>query len=229
MSARASALVLRRRQRQLTALQLRMDAACDRIRRLADANVRLRETSTGLVRLLSVVAGGGDPEQPSHGERTARLAVRLGRQVGLAPAEVDDLRLAALLHDVGRAHGDAEAPEGHAERAAKMVESLPFPAGVAEAIRCHHDRWDGRGNRSGLRGDAIPMLARVLAVADAFDELVAGAGLQSIDAAQAARVVRGTASRVHDPAIVEALGAMVAEDEKTGRLQEADAPAGATA
>ena len=229
MSTRAHALLLRRKQRQLRGLQVRMDSACERIRRLADANVRLRETSTGLIRLLSAVAEGTDAERPGHGERTARLAVRLGRQVGLTPAEIDDLRAAALLHDIGRMRGDDSDPGGHAERAARMLETLPFPSDVAETVRAHHDRWDGRGNRGGRSGDEIPRLARILSVADAFDELVNGSGLDALGPAQAARVLRGTAGRVHDPEIVEALSSMITDDDHAERFAETEAPAGASA
>lgn len=217
MNVRALALLLRRRDRRMHALQVRMDAAGLRIHRLADANVRLSETAAGLLRLLSVAAEGGDPEQPGHGERTARICAALGRRLGIAGAEAEDLRTAALLHDIGRA-GKASA-EGHADVAARMIESLPFSDAVGDAIRLHHDLYDGKGNRSGLAGDSIPLLARVLAVADAMDELVHDEGHGSIDAREAATVLSGTAGRVHDPLVVRALVAVTEDHDELRRLR----------
>lgn len=256
MNDRARALVLRRRERQLRGMQVRLDADCERIRRLADANVRLSETVNGLLRVLGVVTeaavarpqgvsfgearaharDGG--ETPGHAERTCRLALMLARRLGMRAADLEHLRMAALVHDVGQSlardfgqslGGQAEA--GHAERACLLLETTSLPAEVIETIRFHHDRWDGVGNPSGLAGDDIPRLARVLAVADAFDGLVHGGeaheveveaweteshGSGAMEPCDAADILVATAGRVHDPAIVQELCELLTSDADAG-------------
>lgn len=213
MRARTDALLLRRKERQLRGVQVRLDAARERIRKLADANVRLSETVTGLVRVLGALADGGDVDgdNPGHGARTARLALALGRKLGLAARETEILRMAATLHDIGRPGAGCEDGTGHEERAARMLETTALHPEVAETIRCHHDRWDGLGNRSGRSGEAIPVTARVLAVADAFDELVAGGTAAA--PSEAVEALEATAGKVHDPRIVAELrNLMTTED-----------------
>lgn len=223
---RRNAVVLRRRERQLRAARAKEAAAAARVHRLADANVRLRETATGLVRLLSVV-GEGDADGPSHGEQVARVAVAIARRMNLAE-HVDAIRIAAMLHDVGRL-GAFDGSVTAAERGARLLEPLPFPPGVVDGVRYQHERWDGRGSASGLSGESIPVEARILGVADAFVELIRGDGPgEALPAAEAACSLEPFAGRSHDPDVIAALRA-IAESDEAGRLGAARAAEGALA
>lgn len=120
----------------------------------------------------------------SHSERVAEYAAELGRQLGYEGRDLLRARLAGLLHDIGKVGIPPEAvrgPDGlegealdayrrHVERGARYARASAGPL-VAEAIRHHHERWDGTGFPDGLAGERIPMLARILAVADAYDRL----------------------------------------------------------
>jgi diguanylate cyclase (GGDEF)-like protein len=120
-----------------------------------------------------------------HSEHVTSLALFLADELGLADDDRRRLRLAGLLHDVGKVGipdailrkpgplTDAEyaAVKQHVALGDAMVGAVPQLAEVRASVRHHHERWDGSGYLDGLRGDAIPLLARVLAVADAYSAM----------------------------------------------------------
>src|SRR5262249_9320054 len=126
-----------------------------------------------------------DPYTWGHSERVGRIAVRIGKQMALPPAVVSDLYLAGLLHDVGKIgirdsvlqkQGKLNAEEFEhvkqhpliGDRLVSHVRSLPP---LRSGVRNHHERWDGTGYPDGLAGEAIPLQARIIAVADACDAM----------------------------------------------------------
>lgn len=153
------------------------------LRRRAELDERLFED-------LGSLLGSAHPYTHGHSKRVAELAVRIGRRMGLRSAELRDLRRAGLLHDLGKlaltrrvldkpgglTEAEREEVRRHPLVGAKVAEaSEPF-RGVARWVRHHHERPDGRGYPDGLRGGEIPLLCRVLAVADAFDAMTGGCG-----------------------------------------------------
>jgi len=153
------------------------------------------------------------PVTQGHSSRVASIAEAIGRRSGLSSDQTDDLRTAAFLHDVGHmtlspdGH-KAEAP-GHAEEGEKIVAGAKFPVEVVAAVRHHHDRWDAGGRADGLMGSDIPMLARILAVAERFEASTAGRGCVRITPKAAQDQVVAGAGTEFDPAVVEALGRAV--------------------
>ncbi len=126
------------------------------------------------------------PATKSHSVRTARLAVAFGERLSLPTSDLQALRLAALLHDIGKIRIpkpvlEQEGPlddeawalvQQHPLWGYEIAQSIPgFPREAALAVRHHHEWWDGRGYPDGLQGAAIPLLARILALADAWDAL----------------------------------------------------------
>jgi diguanylate cyclase (GGDEF)-like protein/putative nucleotidyltransferase with HDIG domain len=153
------------------------------------------------------------PVTQGHSSRVASIAEAIGRRSGLSSDQTDDLRTAAFLHDVGHmtlsADGQkAEAP-GHAEEGERIVAGAKFPVDVVAAVRHHHDRWDAGGKADGLMGSDIPMLARILAVAETFEASTAGRGCVRITPKAAQDQVVAGAGTEFDPAVVEALGRAV--------------------
>jgi diguanylate cyclase (GGDEF)-like protein/putative nucleotidyltransferase with HDIG domain len=153
------------------------------------------------------------PLTQGHSSRVASIAEAIGRRSGLSSDQADDLRTAAFLHDVGHmtlsADGQtAEAP-GHSEEGEKIVAGAKFPLAVVAAVRHHHDRWDAGGRADGLMGSDIPMLARILAVAERFEASTAGRGCARVTPKAAQDQVVAGAGTEFDPAVVEALGRAV--------------------
>jgi diguanylate cyclase (GGDEF)-like protein/putative nucleotidyltransferase with HDIG domain len=153
------------------------------------------------------------PVTQGHSSRVASIAEAIGRRTGLSPDQTEDLRTAAFLHDVGHmtlsADGQkAEAP-GHTEEGEKIVAGAKFPLEVVAAVRHHHDRWDAGGRADGLMGSDIPMLARILAVAERFEASTSGRGCVRITPKAAQDQVVAGAGTEFDPAVVEALGRAV--------------------
>jgi hypothetical protein len=154
-------------------------------RRQARAQEKLKDTMIGLVRSLTAAINAKSPYTSGHSERVARIAVRLGRQMGLPAEGLGNLYLGGLLHDVGKigVHSSIlEKPGRLSEAEFSQVRQHPVVgdavvAGVAElvhlrpGVRHHHERFDGTGYPDGLAGPSIPLLARILAVADACDAM----------------------------------------------------------
>jgi diguanylate cyclase (GGDEF)-like protein len=171
------------------------------------------------------------PELGEHGDDVARLALAVGRTLGLADEELEELQHAAQLHDVGKiAIPDAiigkpaalddrewEFMRQHTVIGQRIIAAAPALSRVGELVRASHERWDGAGYPDGLRGEEIPLAARIVAVCDAFDAMVTvrpyGSVLPVEDALLELTRCAGTQ---FDPAVVTAFCAAMREPERSG-------------
>ena len=148
--------------------------------------VGIRGDLKDFVRALSEVLDEVDPYTRQHSVRVAAYAVRLARGMGASEAEVEDLEYAALVHDLGKigpqhqrilqkagtlTHEDQRTLRGHPATGAGIIGKVGALKRAAEIVRLHHERPDGRGYPLGLRSHQVPLGARVLNVADAFDAM----------------------------------------------------------
>jgi hypothetical protein len=154
-------------------------------RHQARAQEKLKDALFGLVRSLIAALNAKNQYTYGHSERVARIARRLGRQMGLSPALQSDLYLAGLLHDVGKigirsrvlqltgplSPEDRAHIEEHPVIGDAILAGVKALAHLRPGVRNHHERYDGRGYPDGLAGPHIPLLARILAVADACDAM----------------------------------------------------------
>lgn len=161
-----------------------------------------------------------------HSQNVAAYAVAIGQELGLPSEQIVRLRRAAMLHDIGKVAVDAEilvkpGPLTAEEYAQVKTHSdtggrILAHAGLVEEagwVRGHHERFDGRGYPDGLAGDAIPLEARIIFVADSFEAMTSDRPYRrGMDTADAMVEVRACAGTQFDPAIVEAFGHLVAED-----------------
>jgi response regulator RpfG family c-di-GMP phosphodiesterase len=150
-------------------------------------------------RLLSTMAELAESASGSssgHAARVAALAQSLGRSIGLQPPDLDALDEAALLHDVGELGCPLRELQRHPQRSESIAERCGLGKPALAAVRHHHERWDGRGFPEGLARSSIPVLARILAVADTW-ELLAAAKQNRV------RSLRMAAGSQLDPALVE--------------------------
>ncbi len=152
------------------------------------------------------------PLTQGHSSRVVTIADATSRRSSFPPTRLEDLRTAAFLHDVGHmtlTAGQGFEVPGHAEAGEKIVHRAKFPAEVMAIIRGHHERWDGTGKPDGLAGEKIPLGARIIAVAEAYEALTAGRDCDRVAPVVALeRLAEGAGTRF-DPAIVEALGRSV--------------------
>jgi HD-GYP domain-containing protein (c-di-GMP phosphodiesterase class II) len=194
---------------------LRLDHARSRRQR---AQEQLRETLFGIVRCLSGVIDSKDPFTRGHSESVARIAVRLGREMGLTGSDLSDLYLASLLHDVGKMGirdeilfkpGPLSSEEfaqvrDHPLAGESLVAQVKPLAHLCPIVRGHHERYDGTGYPDGLAGTAIPLMARILAVADACVAMLSSRPYRpELSAARIEHIFREGAGSQWDPQVVD--------------------------
>jgi HD-GYP domain-containing protein (c-di-GMP phosphodiesterase class II) len=145
----------------------------------------LRDLLVGLTRSLTTALDAKDTYTYGHSERVARIAVEIGRELGLEGDELGDLYLAGLLHDVGKigvkdsvlqkqgplTPDEQEEIQHHVTIGYWILAELKPIRSLLPGILHHHERYDGTGYPDGLTGENIPLMARILAVADAYDAM----------------------------------------------------------
>jgi len=189
----------------------------------------LDEVGRDVARALISATDARDPGNYEHSRNVAALACLLAEDLSLGPSQLERVRLAATLHDVGmiglpgRSSGwhpsrspDSFAVRAHCELGARMLHAAHLDD-VALWVRHHHERWDGSGYPDGIRGEEIPYEARIIALADTYEKLTSGArlggpmskaaALQEIDQAMASRFDPTLAERfIRVIGVTEALG-----------------------
>jgi diguanylate cyclase (GGDEF)-like protein len=181
-----------------------------------------RQSRDVLVRALSERS----PELGGHGSKVAALAEATARRLGLGRDELEVVRHAAELHDVGKVAipDDILGKAGpltdeewsfirrHPVAGERIIAAAPSLGAVARLVRSSHERWDGRGYPDALGGDDIPLGARIIAVADAFDAMTSDRAYRSaMPQPDAVAELRGCAGSQFDARVVEAFVAALAE------------------
>jgi putative nucleotidyltransferase with HDIG domain len=176
-----------------------------------------------LVELLLKTLTAGDPETARHSRRVADLADVLSTPLRLGTQDHATLRIAALLHDLGKmddelfelvhspdplTEAEREQIHGHPRTSAEILEPLePFHPGILRTVRAHHESWDGHGYPDGLAGEEIPLAARVISIADVFDALTQPRSYREpLEPARAIERIIASAGERFDPKIVSFLG-----------------------
>lgn len=172
-----------------------------------------------------------DRETEGHSTRVSELACRLGKEMGLDAGQLKALERGSLLHDIGKIgisdtilHKPARLTEEeweimrlHPDIGAHIVEGIPFLEETEPVIRYHQERWNGSGYPLGLRGTEIPLLARIFAVADAFDALISDRPYRrGIPVEDALRHLKEQAGILFDPMVVSKFEALL----RDGKLDD---------
>lgn len=211
---------------QVESSVMRIQGMLRKIDRLCLPPASRRDLESILVRQVSKELERALPWQAGHGERTAAAAALIGEEFALDASTRHDLTLAALLHDIGllmlpaRLSSGAEpldpasyvAVQHHPRLGANLLEPFTFLREASVMIAHHHERWDGSGYPYGIRGTFIPLGARILAVADAFEAIrVPGVSDRFLRDHIALRILRVAAGTQFDPLVVNALAESMAE------------------
>jgi putative nucleotidyltransferase with HDIG domain len=153
-----------------------------------------------------------------HTQRVTSYSLLLGHYLNLSPAEIELVRTGTPLHDIGKigipdailnkpdrlTPAEFEIMKGHTVRGAEILATVPDLQPVIPIVRSHHERWDGKGYPDGLAGEAISRLARIVAVADAFDAMTSDRPYRKGMAVEVAFAeVEKQAGRQFDPQCVQ--------------------------
>ncbi len=187
--------------------------------RLVLENVRLLDQFTQryleTIKALNKAVDMRNPATVSHTERVTAMATEIAQKMGLSAHEVEVIRTAAEIHDVGLC-GITEAAQGfqadynHPTIGADMIRILPLPPGVADAVASHHEWFDGWGYPNGLKGNEIPLGGRILALAEYFVEATTVSEFQpTMTWAKLKEEIETRKGSQFDPAVVDALLAIV--------------------
>ena len=147
----------------------------------------------GAIQALVAALDARDPYTAGHSERVSLLSVAIGQAMGLGQDDLDVLRLGALLHDIGKIGirdailtkpgelnaAEFEAIQRHTSLGGQILRPIAFLAAHVPIVELHHERPDGTGYPYGLCGDAIPIYARIVHVADAFDAMTTARAYRS--------------------------------------------------
>lgn len=159
-----------------------------------------------------------------HCARVADYTTRLASAVGFAGRDLNWIRMGAFLHDVGKArlpqhiiqkpsgldNREWEEMRAHTTVGDQIVAELDFPYDLRPMVRSHHERWDGAGYPDGLSGEAIPLIARILCIADVFDALTTDRSYRSaFSQEEALAVMEAEAGKMIDPQLFEAFKAVI--------------------
>ncbi len=204
------------------------------------------EAVTQVDRAIHAAVEVRDEHTAAHGLQVARLAEALGRAISLSDSEVDALREAAHIHDVGKigipdqvllkpaplTASEWEIMKNHSILGARIVAAQSSPhwralrasTGIVEAIRHHHERFDGLGYPDALAGESIPLWSRIILIADCYDALTETRAYRpSLTHDAAMTVMAGERGRVSDPELFDVFAQTIEKSRWKAKTPERDA------
>jgi putative nucleotidyltransferase with HDIG domain len=198
-----------------------------------ERNADLNRVFLSTIEALALAIDAKDQVTHGHIRRVQRYTLALARAVGVTnDKELDAIRAAALLHDTGKlavpeyilnkpgplTASEFERMKVHADVGADILKSIDFPYPVEPIVRHHHEQWDGSGYPAGLKGQEIPLGARILSVVDCYDALTSDRPYRPrMSRAQAENILKDRKGAAYDPWIVDEFIRLL------DRLEEADA------
>ena len=181
------------------------------------------------IETLALAIEAKDQTTNGHLRRVQHYAIEIGKEMHLTEVEMDALRAASLLHDIGKlavpehiitkpgklTPQEFEKMKIHPIVGAEILEQVNFPYPVAPIVRAHHEKWDGNGYPYGLSGEDIPLGARILAAVDCLDALATDRQYRrALPLDDAMAIVLGESGKSYDPRVVEILGRRYRELEE---------------
>jgi len=175
--------------------------------------VSSRESTSPLIQLVSDLLEARDRHLVNHGNRVSFYATLVADQLQLSLAEQQQLALGALAHDLDLINADSDGAllshdggrcRHHPDLGARIGRAIGLPAEAVQIIALHHERWDGTGYPFGLKAERIPYLARLVSLAQTFDELTAEyPGAAPVSIKKALTLIEAQSGTVFDPSLVE--------------------------
>ncbi len=191
----------------------RLEAEKEHVEQMNGLHIRTIEA-------LTLAIEAKDHTTHDHLRRVQHYALEIGKEVGLTGPDLDALHAASLLHDIGKlavpehiiskpgklTPQEFEKMKIHPLVGAEILEQVNFPYPVAPIVKAHHEKWDGNGYPCGLKGEEIPIGARILSAVDCLDALASDRQYRrALPLDQAMEVVKSESGKSYDPKIVEIL------------------------
>jgi HD-GYP domain-containing protein (c-di-GMP phosphodiesterase class II) len=198
---------------------------------VADLKRAAEENRALFLSSIQMLAGAVDEKDPytrGHSDRVTRYSIMLAQELALAPEEIEKLRVAAQLHDVGKigiedrvlkkpgalTPEEYESMKAHTIKGANILRPVRQLTEMLPGIELHHESLDGRGYPYGLKADEIPIIARIIMVADTFDAMTTNRPYQAaMDPEYVIRIINSMATTKFDPEVVKALTAVFERGE----------------
>ncbi|HEY6844548.1 MAG TPA: HD domain-containing phosphohydrolase [Thermoanaerobaculia bacterium] len=211
-----------------------IEGAIERLKKAAHENHLLFINS---VRMLAAAIDAKDPYTRGHSERVARYSMAIGKNLQLPEKEMRDLRISALLHDVGKigiddrilrkpgalSDDEFEVMKQHPAKGAAIMSGVAQLIDIIPGMKYHHEKWSGGGYPDNLQGEGIPMQARIIAIADTFDAMTTNRPYQkAMELSYVVEKVKSFAGSRFDPRVVDAFvqavkrGDIVIEEQVRG-------------
>lgn len=233
------ALEFRRLKRENARYQAHLeDMVHEKSAALLDALDHIKTSYDFTLEAMASLLDERDSGTADHSQRIRALTGIIARELGLSPAEIEEIERAALLHDIGKiavpdrillkpgqlTPAERTEIEKHPEVAYKLLSASPHLRAVAAIVRAHHEWYDGTGYPHGLKGDAIPLGARIISLIDAYDAMRSTrVHREGISSAAALEELEKNAGTQFDPALVAVFKRSQIAIEMAGNWDEANA------
>jgi diguanylate cyclase (GGDEF)-like protein/putative nucleotidyltransferase with HDIG domain len=203
----------------------------------ADGELQMGDAPSRSMEALAIAAQAREGGTREHVRRVQIYSEGLAKVFGLAESEIEALKAASILHDIGKVAvpdyilnkpgpltpSELERMKSHVTVGTEILETAGLPYPVVPVVRHHHERWDGRGYPDGLKGDQIPMTARILTLVDCFDTLREQPQHGQVKPREEAiAVIRGESGKTFDPEVVRVFLEHLTEFEAEIRWQQVD-------
>ena len=211
-----------------------IETAIDQLKKAAHENHQLFINS---IRMLAAAIDAKDPYTRGHSERVARYSIAIGKNLHLSEKDMRNLRISSLLHDVGKigiddrilrkpgalSDDEFEVMKQHPVKGAAIMSGVGQLNDCIAGMKYHHEKWSGGGYPDGLEGEAIPMQARIVAIADTFDAMTTNRPYQkAMETSYVVDKIKSFAGTRFDPKVIDAFvqavkrGDIVVEDQVRG-------------
>ena len=188
-----------------------------------DIKKKAEENHTLFLSSIQMLAGAVDEKDPytrGHSDRVTRYSVLIAKEMGLTEEDIEKIRISALLHDVGKigiedrilkkpgalTPEEFEIMKTHTTKGAAILRPVEMLRDMLPGIELHHESLDGRGYPHGLKGDQLPLMPRVIMVADTFDAMTTNRPYQAaMDPEYVIRIINSLAATKFDPHVVAAM------------------------
>jgi HD-GYP domain-containing protein (c-di-GMP phosphodiesterase class II) len=204
-----------------------IERSIEQLKKAANENHQLFINS---IRMLAAAIDAKDPYTRGHSERVARYSIGIGKNLNLPEREMRNLRISALLHDVGKigiddrilrkpgALSDEEfdVMKGHPAKGAAIMSGVAQLIDIIPGMKYHHEKWGGGGYPDNLEGEQIPMQARIVAIADTFDAMTTNRPYQkAMELGYVVEKIKSFGGTRFDPRVVNAFVAAVKRGDIT--------------